>query len=62
MYKEMRLFILDTFSKLSYNPFFAGIQTEESWYILHAFGDSVEILGKQTTFSHSLNVAHEILR
>lgn len=58
MYKEMRLFILDTFS----HPFFAGIQTEESWYILHAFGDSVEILGKQTTFSHSLNVAHEILR
>lgn len=43
-------------------PFRVGVQTAESWYIRLAFGDSVEVLGEQTTLSHGFNVTHKILR
>lgn len=56
----MRLFVLDT-SADSLFPFVACVQTAKSWYIRLAFGDSEEVLGKQTTLSHSFNVADEIL-
>lgn len=61
MYIYMRPLMLDTSADYVF-PFIAGVQTAESWHTLLAFGGSVEVLGKQTTFSHCFNVTHKILR